>query len=501
MTDGPERPEDPHAQEAPRRGADDARLVLSLRAGDADAFGRLYDRWFDRVHDLASRILWNADAAADVAQDTFVSAWRNLGQLEDPYAFGGWLLRIARNTALNRKRTEQRSRPVDETTLTVIERVQARPEDRIGTLDDPARVAEDASLAALLWDAAGALGERDRDVLDLQLRHGLAPGEIAEVVGLNRNAANQLVHRVRQRLASAVGARVLWRDGTPTCAALRAELVASEVDAFDADAVRITDRHANACAECDAKRSSHLSPATMFAAIPIMSLPALKARVAAALDAEGVPMQGSTAEAFVAPEEGGPTRFGRARRVALAVGVAVVVLVGVVALNAARLDDDPTVLVSESVPDDPTTTTLAPTLPTSPIAPPTTVAAVAPVPPPPTVRPTVPTTPAAVATTTTAPAAPTIAFAIAPAQRPRSYPMTTLDAPHLTWSVSGAAAVTVTGPASFSAVTLHDDRLVCPAPTSTMQCTAPPGAYNYTLRAMNSAGQVTGVRVVTLTIT
>jgi hypothetical protein len=307
------------------------------------------------------------------------------------------------------------------------------------------------------------------------------------------------VHRVRQRLASAVGARVLWRDGTPTCAALRAELVEAEVDAFDSDAVRVTERHANACAECDAKRSSRLSPATMFAAIPIMSIPALKAKVAAALDAQGVPMQGSTAEDDAAPNEDAPSRSGRVRRIALAVAVAAVVLLGVVALNAARLDDDPTVLVTESVADDPsTTTTIAPTLPTLPIAPPTTIAIVAP-PPVPTTRATAP--PTVATTTTTAPPAPTIAFAITPSQRPQSYPMTTFDAPHLTWSVSGAAAVTVMGPAAFSATTFEGDRLVCPAPTSTMQCTAPPGSYNYTLRAMNAAGQIVGERVVTLMIT
>ncbi len=35
--------------------AQDERLVLAVRAGDRDAFGRLYDHWFDRVHDLARR--------------------------------------------------------------------------------------------------------------------------------------------------------------------------------------------------------------------------------------------------------------------------------------------------------------------------------------------------------------------------------------------------------------------------------------------------------------
>ena len=80
---------------------EDERLVLALRAGDQDAFGRLFDRWYDRVHELARRITRDDGLAADVAQDAFLAAWQRLDRLEDPAAFGGWLLRIARNRALD----------------------------------------------------------------------------------------------------------------------------------------------------------------------------------------------------------------------------------------------------------------------------------------------------------------------------------------------------------------------------------------------------------------
>src|SRR5712691_4910175 len=100
MTEDNELPEVDHDPDGPRRGTSDAPLVERVRAGDQNAFGELYDRWFDRVLDLAYRILWDEHAAADVAQDAFLSAWRNLSSLEDAGAFGGWLLRIARNGAL-----------------------------------------------------------------------------------------------------------------------------------------------------------------------------------------------------------------------------------------------------------------------------------------------------------------------------------------------------------------------------------------------------------------
>ena len=195
--------------------ARDAQLVHAALAGDQSAFGQLYDAWYDRVWNVALRIVHDREVAAEVAQDTFLSAWRNLRTLDDVGAFGGWLLRIARNASFNRARKEGRSSPVDDQGLTVIEATgsshAAAPagfgvEDRARTIDDPATVAEDGELVALVRESAAALGERDAEVLDLQLRYGLSPAEIGEVMGMNRNAANQLCHRIRQRFAGAVRA-------------------------------------------------------------------------------------------------------------------------------------------------------------------------------------------------------------------------------------------------------------------------------------------------------
>ena len=73
------------------------------------------------------------------------------------------------------------------------------PEDRLAAAVDPAQAMEDAELAALVWDAADALGDRDASLLDLHLRHGLSPAEIAEELGVKANAAHQSLHRMRDR--------------------------------------------------------------------------------------------------------------------------------------------------------------------------------------------------------------------------------------------------------------------------------------------------------------
>ena len=392
MTQDPELPEVTDASPAralPSR-ADDAALVERVRAGDPNAFGILYDRWFDRVHDLAYRILWDREAAADVAQDAFLSAWNNISTLQDEHAFGGWLLRIAHNGALNRKRKEQRARPVDEAQLAVIERSQTRPEDRLARLDDPARVAEDTEIAALLWSAADALGDRDREVLDLTLRHNLPPAAIAEVIGVNRNAANQLVHRVKQRLGGAVGARMLWRDGTPSCSRLRAELVAADIEEFNADAVRVIERHTATCDDCDERRRTGLAPAALFSALPIMSVPFLKAKVAHALDAQGVAMQGSNAAAAANGTGVGISRFGRVRRILLGSGTAAAVVIAVIAIGTSGIDEDGRIVVDEAVSEESPTTARTISSTAVGATTPTTATALAPLPP--TTNPSAPTT-------------------------------------------------------------------------------------------------------------
>lgn len=499
MTDDTQLPEAPDGT--------DTSLVERVRAGDPDAFGVLYDRWFDRLHDLAYRILYDTDAAADVAQDAFISAWRNIGTLDDPSAFGGWILRIARNRALNHQRKHDRSRPADDERLAMIEQAQTRPEDRIGTLDDPARVAEDTELAGLLWSAADALGERDRDVLDLHLRHGLAPAEIADVVGLNRNAANQLVHRVRQRLAVAVGARVLWRGGMPACAALRAALEAAEVDGFDADAVRVAERHTAACAECTDRQRTHLSPAQMFSAVPFLVIPSLKAKVAHALAAEGVPMQGSAS--LRTPRR---PRRGRVRRALIATGAATAVVASVIAVGATRAHDGELLVDELTAEHEQVTTTTAPRSTTT--APPSTttsttgpttttthrIVVVPPVVPPPVVPPPVAPTTTTTPPTTILPLAPVLTLDIVPNVAPTSYPMGP-GAPRLTWSAQNSPGAIVSGPANFRSTEVAGSALVCPAVLiSPSFCTAQPGDYVYTLEARDSTGKLLDKIDVTLKI-
>lgn len=294
-------PGDPTARDSER--ARDAQWVQAAVAGDADAFGRLYDAWFDRVFHLVVRIVRDRETASEVCQDVFLSAWRNLVGLEDHAAFGGWLLRIARNAAYNRSAREARSRPIDDEGLAVIEGAGGSPVSapagfavatRLARAEDPEAAVADGEIAALVRDAVTALGERDGQVLDLQLRFNLTPAEVGEVIGVNRNAANQLCHRIRARFATAFRARMLWSGARPACGELQQVLAAAGIDSFGAEAVALADRHAQECAACSERSALRVQPAALFAALPLIAAPApVKLAVAAKLSALGVPMGGA----------------------------------------------------------------------------------------------------------------------------------------------------------------------------------------------------------------
>jgi RNA polymerase sigma-70 factor (ECF subfamily) len=75
-------------------------VVALAMSGDDGAFGELVRRRQKRVRDLLRRLCGNHALADDLAQQTFVQAWRGIRALRDPGAFGGWLKRVAVNAWL-----------------------------------------------------------------------------------------------------------------------------------------------------------------------------------------------------------------------------------------------------------------------------------------------------------------------------------------------------------------------------------------------------------------
>jgi RNA polymerase sigma-70 factor, ECF subfamily len=177
----------PHVLTAlPRRDAAPAALAATLRAvaaGDQDAFTRLYGAYVRLVHAVLLARVPRRDVD-DLVQEVFVSAYRRLGELRDPAAFGGWIAAIARNRATDYLR---QSRELVEL-----------PEEM------PGGDAIEADTLAVL-DVVRRLPEAYRDTLLMRLVEGMTGAEIAERSGLTPASVRVNLHRGMKLLRAQLG--------------------------------------------------------------------------------------------------------------------------------------------------------------------------------------------------------------------------------------------------------------------------------------------------------
>lgn len=224
---------------------DTSALVTAARDGDQHAFATLYRRHQSDLHGAVVSILRNRHDAEEIVHDTFLLAWQRLDTLADPASFGGWLVAIGRNRALNRRRKEMRSRPFDAATITDIFD-DASP----SSTPDPARVAEANADRDLVWSALQGLGERDRQALVLSLHKESGPSELAATLGISANLASQILHRLQGRMRTAIDAWTLWAHGRPACPTLATTLARRCMTDFDAATVAVVARHGRGCPTC-----------------------------------------------------------------------------------------------------------------------------------------------------------------------------------------------------------------------------------------------------------
>ncbi len=97
-----------------------ASQVPAAARGDRAAFAVLVDGTRSVVSSIALAIVRDADLSRDIAQDVFLAAWRDLGQLRDPNSFLPWLRQLTRNRAYHVLRTERRrAKRIDDRELTI----------------------------------------------------------------------------------------------------------------------------------------------------------------------------------------------------------------------------------------------------------------------------------------------------------------------------------------------------------------------------------------------
>lgn len=259
---------------------DDAALVVAARGGDRGAFAQIYDRYADRLHDYCWSLLRDREEAADATQDAFVLAAERLGQIRDPSRLRPWLYAVARSQSLRRLRARDRIIDKDgEQEMAAVADPGAGPE----------RAAEQADLQQLVWDAAEGLSERDRSLLDLNLRHGLEGAELGEAMGVEAGHVYVLLTRVRDQVERALGALLVARMGREDCPELATVLEGWDGRFSPLIRKRVA-RHVDGCDACGNRRRAMVSPIALLAAVPLTPAPlALRERVLASAVLPGGP--------------------------------------------------------------------------------------------------------------------------------------------------------------------------------------------------------------------
>lgn len=160
---------------------DDPTLLDRIRSGDVDALSALYRRHADDLLALAARLTGSRSDAEDVVQDLFVGLPRALGRYHERGSLLPWLKRLTVRIALMRLRAGRRR---GETDLVEVESFWVND-----TVDDGA-----------IREAFSHLTPGDRAIIVLKVVEGYSHAEIAELLGIRKNASEVRLHRALERL-------------------------------------------------------------------------------------------------------------------------------------------------------------------------------------------------------------------------------------------------------------------------------------------------------------
>ena len=172
------------------------RAISAARKGDSEATRHLYERYADNVFSYVRTILHDDHEAEDVTQHVFTKVMTKIGSYEErSVPFTAWLLRIARNCAIDHMRGKR---------TIYFEEVPTAAED-------PRHEDESVDQREAIEEALEAIPVSQRRVVVLRHVIGLSPSEIAERMGKSEGAVHTLHHRARRALR----AELLRRQTAP----------------------------------------------------------------------------------------------------------------------------------------------------------------------------------------------------------------------------------------------------------------------------------------------
>lgn len=147
----------------------DSELVQLVKAGEAEPFDELVRRHSVKIHDLCYKILRNYDDASDMAQETFIKAYRKINKFDGRSQFSTWLYRIAVNNCLN---YIKKRRPTEE----IYDEMMG------GGKDDPVEQYRSKKLREIIYEAVAKLPTVQRAVFTLRTLEDMSYQEVSDIL-------------------------------------------------------------------------------------------------------------------------------------------------------------------------------------------------------------------------------------------------------------------------------------------------------------------------------
>lgn len=166
--------------------------VSQAKAGDQAAFEAIVQRYERPIYGFVYRMMGNADDAADLTQECFIRAYRNLGKTNNDLNVSAWLHRIASNACLDVLRRRQRIRwlPWDNT----------KHEPMLGSVDSdsPEQHVMNSEVSTLVQHTLSRMSPRNRAALIMREYEGMSCDDIGDVLGISRSAVKSVLFRGRE---------------------------------------------------------------------------------------------------------------------------------------------------------------------------------------------------------------------------------------------------------------------------------------------------------------
>ena len=194
----------------------DAPLIERVKAGDVKAFEMLVVKYQRRIERLIGRMVRDVDLVPDIAQETFIRAYRAIPQFRGDSAFYTWLYRIAVNTAKKALMELKRDPLVTESARSSRDDDDdnsSRVENELSDGETPDAVLASKQIASAVNFAIEALSDDLRQAITLREIEGLSYEEIAEMMNCPIGTVRSRIFRAREAIALKLRPLLDTRDG------------------------------------------------------------------------------------------------------------------------------------------------------------------------------------------------------------------------------------------------------------------------------------------------